>query len=167
MIKSRICKYLGGVKYCITFSMVLLMVSPVFSQSITKEVVNTAGKDMVNEGMLLSWNIGTFGDTFFNEGYILEGIATDMGIEKLELKNDDFNIYPNPFDEEITINAPIEIGDLSMSLTDVNGRIVQRFELPKGLQTLHLDHLMAGVYLVRIFGEQSGYLKTSRIVKLN
>ncbi len=167
MVKSRFYIYFGHVKFLVMFSVLLSLATTVLAQAITKGVVNTAGDDMVNDGLRLSWNIGTIGYTFFNEEYVLEGTSIDMGHRELALGNTDVDIYPNPFSTAITINVPIGMGDLSMSLIDINGQIVQRFALPVGLQTLQLDHLNPGVYIVRILENGSGYLKTSRIVKLN
>ncbi|WP_055447045.1 PQQ-dependent sugar dehydrogenase [Lacinutrix mariniflava] len=70
------------------------------------------------------------------------------------LNSEVFNISPNPFNASINITKPSTIEDLTVTLYDIQGRIVRK-EVITGNQTgaitiVNLDSLNAGVYFVRM-----------------
>jgi len=71
-----------------------------------------------------------------------------IGIEEQESANN-YNIYPNPFNS--IINIELASNDyLRSEIYDVSGRIIQSKKLTRGLNTLELDELPKGVYLLRL-----------------
>jgi len=86
--------------------------------------------------------------------------------EKDAFKNTDLNVYPNPAGNyliiEITSKAhkPIEG---TVTLSDVNGRVVISQPLRTSKETLNLSGLPPGIYLVKI--EVNGVVEHRKVVK--
>ncbi len=82
--------------------------------------------------------------------------ATDMG-EEIEGKNLSIDIFPNPAQDDFSIQVGGEItGKLQLSILDQVGREVQVRQIIAG-RTHHLDisTLTPGVYLLKVFGKSS------------
>ncbi len=74
-----------------------------------------------------------------------------------------FVVYPNPTNGTFTIKSTLNVGDVTVSLFDINGRKV--FEKDIDLQnriTLDVQGLTAGVYVVQING--NNYSHTTKLI---
>jgi hypothetical protein len=61
-------------------------------------------------------------------------------------------IYPNPFDESITLNIP----------KDITGQLIKEINNPKS--TISTGKMQSGVYIISLITEE-GIVKTERIIK--
>ncbi len=73
-------------------------------------------------------------------------ITSDINNEKL-LRN--YNIFPNPFDEIVTIDFGMELSLKNIVLTDVNGRILKKYNNYKE-QLLKIEVENKGIYFLMI-----------------
>jgi len=81
-----------------------------------------------------------------------------------EFSKDRFRVYPNPTQKELTINTNKSIGNVSISLIDVNGRVVLNLEKDL-LSTVTIDtsNLKTGLYILNIKGDSINY--NEKIIK--
>lgn len=74
-------------------------------------------------------------------------------------------IYPNPANEVLIVDLKDLEEVSSIAILDMNGKQVQSIQkIEKGLNTLQMNELKAGVYQVRI--TQNGYQYTQRMIKI-
>ncbi len=75
-------------------------------------------------------------------------------------------IYPNPVEQFLEIEAPEREGAVVLHLYDVQGRLLQAGEYSGNISTpisLNVSHLNPGVYSLRLIGEDRQY--AGRFVK--
>lgn len=82
----------------------------------------------------------------FNPGVGVEGYSNNASIEVLT-ENVNLICYPNPFDAQITIENNSKIS-LEMCIKDLNGKIIEEFNLNQGKNTLSTFQLESGVYFI-------------------
>ncbi|NLA24764.1 MAG: T9SS type A sorting domain-containing protein [Bacteroidales bacterium] len=84
-------------------------------------------------------------------------------IEQAEYKTE-FNIYPNPFKNEMQIVNTLNTGDLIFKLIDINGRTV--IEKPIKGENITLDlNIKSGFYNVLIIDENGKILISKKMIK--
>lgn len=69
-------------------------------------------------------------------------------LEKLGIK-----IYPNPFNEQLAITAPMK---LRLLISDLSGKIIYKFEVPEGYSEIELGKLSNGNYLFNVYNSNNG-----------
>lgn len=62
----------------------------------------------------------------------------------------EFELYPNPSKDIITIELDKLDSDTSIELLDVSGHLLLQTKVHSAVQTLAIDNLKAGVYLIRV-----------------
>ena len=73
-----------------------------------------------------------------------------------------FKIYPNPAVNAITIDL-YSIDNSSVDIYDINGRKMFTQKLSDSSNTINIDHLASGMYLIKVTSEQG--TATSKVVK--
>lgn len=56
-----------------------------------------------------------------------------------------FSIYPNPFNSEITINSP---NDDHIEIRSISGTLIDSFSITSGVTKINLNYLNNGVYFI-------------------
>ncbi|MBP7808830.1 MAG: T9SS type A sorting domain-containing protein [Bacteroidia bacterium] len=124
-----------------------------------------------------SANSGTLGGTFtfcdltppptfpkidLNSGPISLGIVfcVSSGIKENELV--EVNIYPNPSNGKLHVKNPAT-GNLTISLTDVTGKVLLHQKLGNSISDLNLDY-PNGIYFVKITDLQNGHSRTEKLI---
>tara|TARA_R100001369_G_scaffold10707_4_gene23848 strand:- start:9104 stop:11734 length:2631 start_codon:yes stop_codon:yes gene_type:complete len=81
-----------------------------------------------------------------------------------EFSKDSLNIYPNPTQTELFISTPKNMGNVAITLVDINGRIVleMRKELFNTI-SLNTSQLQSGLYILNIKGDTFNY--NEKIIK--
>ena len=69
-----------------------------------------------------------------------------------ELLSIDYQMYPNPAKEIVSIRLP-EDGEYNISIATVNGKELAVLQNQNGIATLNVDNLEAGIYFVTVFNE--------------
>jgi hypothetical protein len=70
-----------------------------------------------------------------------------------ELENLGIKIYPNPFNEQLSITAPMK---LRLLISDLSGKIIYKFEVPEGYSEIELGNLSNGNYLFNVYNSNNG-----------
>ncbi len=98
---------------------------------------------------------------------LIKGVVTDLDPAILEAF--DWNIYPSPVSEELTIsiNSPIS-GRADISLMDISGRLLnqQTDQLTSGIQAIRLPmhSVSAGMYILRVRVDETTVF-TEKVIK--
>lgn len=130
-----------------------------------------ASGDWVNVEHILT-DFGGISDVQFRFKFYENIESTGVGIdnvrisdvtEKTELKQDGSYIYPNPFNNEISVFFGTE-GKYSIKLTNINGQILNSETGNGNKIILNTSEIPAGVYY--IFLETENYSKVEKLVKL-
>lgn len=119
---------------------------------------------------LQKWPVG-FPQTFGVQGewndiehsnqlyYIVEKSGTSVGGLENEFS---INIYPNPVHEEMNITGLD--GEEQITISDINGRIIENIVSSGGSYTVNTTSWARGVYLVRI-ADEDGKIMVQKLVK--
>ena len=110
---------------------------------------------MVNYGSFgASWV--SFGEDVNKELYLCNYSGTVYKLKGTELASNEefnttnFNLYPNPSKEFVTIQSETELID-SIAIFDINGRIIYSEDVsPKLFQTIDTSTFSVGLYLLKI-----------------
>lgn len=85
-----------------------------------------------------------------------------VGVVDRSLENN-FIIYPNPSQGDLSIRSKFEMGETEISIYDMNGRKVFYTEVDLYTETnLNVGSLGTGIYLIKIDG--GGYSQTSKLI---
>ena len=93
------------------------------------------------------------------------GLATLTGNSlKTSLEHDfkitlDFDLFPIPANDYLTIKLPWELQHSTVSILNMQGQIIKSFSTNKNLTRMDVSHFPVGVYLVRIQTEGNHILK--------
>lgn len=115
----------------------------------------------------------TSNDQFFNiqlPSFVSEVIADPDNwlldvttvIKKLPMEGT-FSVGPNPFTDKLWIEFRTNNVKRDIIISDLNGKVIARYETESGIINLPLDHLMRGVYLFTVV--EGGDSVTTKIVK--
>ncbi len=86
--------------------------------------------------------------------------VTNVGITQRETAREIY-IYPNPAQSVIHVNTPI---DVDVTLVSVTGAVVRKWQ---HAQTLSVDDLADGVYLLRVTDQYGMLIKVEKFIKLH
>jgi len=96
------------------------------------------------------------GCTDTSEVYI---VTNATGINAMHTLSGQINIYPNPANGMVHINAPVVV---NLSLCSIEGKILK--EVKKSNQ-VSLQGLAEGIYFLQIYGQDGRLLKAEKIIK--
>ncbi len=90
-------------------------------------------------------------------------VDCQLGVNDNGSIQDNFIIYPNPSNGEIFIKAKQNMGDVNISIFDVNGRKVfnKQMEL-NSISNIRANGLKTGIYLMRI--DADNYSQTAKLI---
>ena len=151
------------------FIVILLVTSIGYSQTISKQVIGTAGKTQTNSNLEVSWTAGeplvglmTAGGNQLGNGYYP---AMDLQALQIEdhLLDVKIKIYPNPISEMLYVSHP-ELNSFSIQITDLNGKQIYSGTIDKD-QPLNVSNYMQGIYLVTISSKEANKKNTYKIIK--
>lgn len=98
-----------------------------------------------------------------------EIIALNAPIEEEEevavnkVNADFIKLFPNPTEGTVTLNFKSELTNVTITVTDLNGRVVAEKNMNNSVQTTLTLEETAGVYFVNVIADQGSY--SSRIIK--
>ncbi|MCF8308270.1 MAG: T9SS type A sorting domain-containing protein [Bacteroidales bacterium] len=100
---------------------------------------------------------------YFDKGEYSCGEEVTGGMKEIPHFEDYFEIYPNPAKNRITLNN-LKNMEGSFSISDTQGRTVQRYELRNGHNVIQIDHLKTGLYFIKVESLQK-YTFQTKFVK--
>ena len=150
---------------------VLLLLAIGHSQSISKQIIGTAGGALENNDNRLSYTAGevlvgamTDEDGAFQLG---NGYYPSLNLSVLNTETPELQlkvkVFPNPTTELIYITHPTE-QFFEVRITDVNGKQILQKEHIKD-QPLNVQTLTSGTYIVMVTKKDSKQTNTYKIVK--
>jgi hypothetical protein len=140
-----------------------------YSQSISKQVIGTAGKTQTNSNLKVSWTVGepvvglmTAGGNQLGNGYYpaLDLLALQIEDYSLDLK---IKVYPNPTSEMLFVSHP-KLNSFSIQITDLNGKQIYSGTIEKE-QPLNVSNYTQGIYFVTISNKEANKKNTYKIIK--
>ena len=149
---------------------ILILVSSVgYSQSISKQVIGSAGKAQSNSNLKVSWTTGepvvglmTAGGHQLGNGYY-----PGMNIKALKIEDNALDlqvkVYPNPTSQMLSISHP-ELNSFAIQITDLNGKQIYSGTIGKD-QPLDVSNYTQGMYLVTIENKEANKKNTYKIIK--
>lgn len=81
-------------------------------------------------------------------------------------KNNEFKVYPNPAKEQVTIECPENSVGKDIVMTDLNGRVILRKEITSIKQSISLDSISPGLYIISISKNNESIVYTHKLLKL-
>lgn len=153
----------------------LLFASQLKAQYISSELISSGGDLFKSSSFQMEWTIGDLAtETYKNGNYVTQGFLQGsptlvVGHNEARFTNNESNMlaYPNPFtngfDLEILNTKPTD--NLTITVYDMLGKVVQRIENVNSKQYINLEQLASGVYLVgvQINNESIGNLKVNKL----
>lgn len=143
------------------------------AQSITPEVIASAGDHYEAGGVQLSWTIGEpvietvqAGGNIITQGFHQTNL-TVTSIDEDNLSNIDVSIYPNPTSDRVIISIPENVNDFTLELYDVNGQLVMTKKMYRSENQTQLDvsQLASSYYMLRLVASEIEYTSTHKIQK--
>ena len=133
---------------------------------------NYEWSEMYDDEMPASYTFYNGGEVYFGVISYFEGetgtysliIEIDRSIytsSEQNLANDNINIYPNPFKNNIKVNSPQIIE--SYELFDCSGQLLQKIKNSQKNFTIDASGLKAGIYYLKLQGNQ--FSETHKIIK--
>ena len=86
---------------------------------------------------------GTNGCKGISNQIMVDNVTSINNLAKIGMK-----VYPNPFDESLTITTPI---DLELVLTDLLGKQLLKFKIGTGSKVINLSNLPSGNYVLNAY----------------
>lgn len=77
--------------------------------------------------------------------------------------NPDFNIYPNPTSQHITVNINNFSNQTNTEITDLTGKIIQSELIQSSNQVIDVSSLSKGVYLIKLI-DSKGYNVVQKLI---
>jgi hypothetical protein len=151
------------------FIVILLVASIGYSQTISKQVIGTAGKTQSNSNLKVSWTTGepvvglmTAGGNQLGNGYYpamdLQALSLDDATLKVEIK-----VYPNPTSQSLYVSHP-EYSSFSIHISDINGKQIYTGTIEKEVP-LDVSSYTQGMYLITVENKESNKKNTYKIIK--
>ncbi|MDD3079926.1 MAG: glycoside hydrolase family 76 protein [Paludibacter sp.] len=78
----------------------------------------------------------------------------------IQVKQNTLALYPNPVDRFVVVNAP-EAGQIE--ITNIDGKLILNCKVSAGNNTINLDYIPSGMYLVKIESDDAVY--TGKMIK--
>ena len=149
---------------------IIILVSSVgYSQSISKQVLGTAGKTQSNSNFKVSWTTGEpVVDLMTSGGHQLgNGYYPAMDLKTLKIEDNALDlqvkVYPNPTSQMLYVSHP-ELNTFAIQISDLNGKQVYSGSIGKD-QPLNVSHYTQGMYLVTIEIKETNKNNTYKIIK--
>jgi len=86
---------------------------------------------------------------FFNDNLIdCQEQGSSVGIIEESNASNQFTVYPNPAQAAITIDIKTKTTIAIAFITDLSGKIIKTFNLNRGINTISIEELSAGIYFL-------------------
>lgn len=141
------------------------------AQSLSPEVISTAGGKMQAGSIQLAWTLGETAVARWNtpRGMVTEGFHQPILEVTLlpEYTAPTVRIAPNPVQSTLNVQLQEQTKQLLFaSLVDVHGRVlIKRTTLQLGNTELDLNNLPAGLYFLNVMRQNGKTLEVFKVVK--
>jgi len=148
---------------------VFLVATMGYSQSISKQVIGSAGKTQSNANLKVSYTVGepvvgimTAGGNQLGNGYYpalnLQALSVGDNVLDVQLK-----VYPNPTSQLLYVSHP-ELNSFGITIVDLNGKQLYSGTINKE-EPLDVSGFTQGMYLVTVENAIANKKNTYKIIK--
>ena len=148
---------------------VLLVATMGYSQSISKQVIGTAGKTQSNSNLKVSWTTGepvvglmTAGGNQLGNGYYpaldLQALSVEDNVLDVQLR-----VYPNPISQSLYVTHP-DMSSFGITIVDLNGKQLYSGTINKD-EPLDVSNYTQGMFMVTIENTTTNKKNTYKIIK--
>ena len=141
-----------------------------YSQTISKQVIGTAGKTQTNSNLKISWTTGepVVGLMTVNgRNQLANGYYPALNLQTLSIEDNSLEaqikVFPNPTSQMFYVLHP-ELNSFSIQITDLNGKAIYSGVISKETP-LDLSNYTQGMYLVTISSKEANKKNTYKIIK--
>jgi hypothetical protein len=139
------------------------------AQTISKQVIGTAGKTQTNSNLKVSWTTGepvvglmTAGGNQLGNGYYPAMDIQALSIDDVTL-NVEIKVYPNPTSQSLYVSHP-DLTSFQIQIVDMNGKQIHTGTIDKEVP-LDVSSYTQGMYLVTIEDTTNHKKNTYKIIK--
>jgi hypothetical protein len=148
---------------------VFLVATMGYSQSISKQVIGSAGKTQSNANLKVSYTVGepvvglmTAGGNQLGNGYYpalnLQALSVEDNVLDVQLK-----VYPNPTSQSLYVSHP-ELNSFGITIVDLNGKQLYSGTI-NNEEPLDVSGFTQGMYLVTVENAIANKKNTYKIIK--
>lgn len=146
-----------------------LITSIGYSQSISKQVLGSAGSKQSNSNLIVNWTIGepvvslmTAGGNQLGNGYYpaldLQALSVEDNVLEVQLR-----IYPNPTTQSLYVTHP-DMNSFGITIVDLNGKQLYAGTINKE-EPLDVSNYTQGIYMVTIENTSTNKKNSYKIIK--
>ncbi len=145
------------------------------AQSISPQVIASAGTHYTGSNAQLSWTVGepvittvSNGSNIITQGFH-QTLLTIISVEEQSIAGVNVSVFPNPTSDMVNINLVNNLKDLQMDLFDMNGKLLQTRKIGAAegnIQISMIDYARAN-YLLRIYSADGSVNYTYKVQKMN
>jgi hypothetical protein len=150
-------------------ALIFLVTTIGYSQTISKQVIGTAGKTQSNSNLKVSWTAGepvvglmTAGGNQLGNGYYpaldLQALSVEDNVLDVQLR-----VYPNPTSQSLYVSHP-DINSFGITIVDLNGKQLYSGTINKE-EPLDISNYTQGMYVVTIENATTNKKNTYKIIK--
>jgi hypothetical protein len=148
---------------------ILLASTTCFSQTVSKQVIGTAGKTQSNSNLKISWTTGepvvglmTAGGNQLGNGYYpalnLQALSVEDNTMDVQLR-----VYPNPTSQFLCVSHP-DMNSFGITIVDLNGKQLYSGTINKD-EPLDISNYTLGMYMVTVENAATNKKNTYKIIK--
>jgi len=144
-------------------------------QSISPEVIASAGTHFTGSNAQLSWTIGepvittvSNGSNIITQGFH-QTLLNITSVEEQNIAGVNVTVFPNPTSDKVNINLVNNLKDLQMDLFDMNGKLLQarKIGVAEGTVQISMMEYARANYLLRIYSIDGSVNNTYKVQKMN
>jgi len=151
----------------------LLLMSVIFisAQNIDRQVFATAGNTVNNANHKITFTIGESiigtiqNNTVINQGFLAGAASGSTLAVDEQLLSTAIKVYPNPVTEKLSIDLNDVSGDAKVMIYSNTGQLLKTEKLNAQNNTINVNHLQNGLYLVNLHFSDYKTIKTFKIIK--
>lgn len=150
---------------------IIFIFQGVNAQSISPDVIASAGTFAASASGSMSWTIGelmteTYSstDNFFTQGFHQPEITTLTAIPILPVMSS--SVYPNPLVSDLHIN--LVAGNYSITVYDMQGQLLKHENVESSGQLsyeISFNEMANGVYLLNIINSELNFINSYKVTK--
>jgi hypothetical protein len=140
------------------------------AQTISKQVIGSAGRTQSNSNVTLSYTLGetvvglmTAGGNQLGNGYYpaldLQTLSVEDNILDVQIK-----VYPNPTTHALYVSHP-EVSTFNIQILDLNGKLIYSGIINRD-DPLDVSNFSQGMYLITIDNQDIKKKKSYKIIKI-
>lgn len=151
------------------------VVTVVDAQSISPQVIASAGTHFTGSNAQLSWTIGepvittvSNGSNIITQGFH-QTLLNVTSVEEQSIAGVNVTVFPNPTSDVVNINLVNNLKDLQLDLFDMSGKLLQARKIgaAEGNVQIGMNEYARANYLLRIYSVDGSVNYTYKVQKMN